>query len=166
MTYDERIEQLRETAKDRAYNALHDMALYESLIGPIMQRVDEATLRGFPTPESVYFDEHPYRASYETEQPLPTVTFEVWAPVDESLPWRKRMAPMAAFFAAIGIKTRERKVSEYSGAVSYSGTVVRNGWKYNVTYNCGRGGLQPSCELVKEEVTETVTRTRYKTVCD
>lgn len=164
MSYEDRITQLRDNAKSRAYDAIHDMSLYESLLGPYMQRMDDDTLRRMPTPDCVCFNAEPYQWSDTPE--LPYVQFEVYAPVDESIGWRERMRPMAAFFNVFGIKTRTRRVNTYNGAVSYTGEVVHNGWLYRVTYNCGTGGLQPSCKLVATETTEVVKITRYQTVCE
>lgn len=100
---------------------------------------------------------------------LPYGTLSVHIAEDVQRSWRGKDgtgAIVAAIRRYFHLGTLERQTREYDGTTEFTGTTPAFGTfgKLTVTISVGKA-LPPKCELVAEEMTETVTRTRFRTVC-
>lgn len=83
-------------------------------------------------------------------------------------PWRGLNGTAGIVFRIrqlFGVKKLRRYTNEYSGGTEFSGSFEVDDRTYWLTIYVGKGNLPETCELVAEEITETVTRTKYRTVC-
>lgn len=87
---------------------------------------------------------------------------------DDTRPWRGLQGTAGIVFRIrqlFGVKKLHRYTNESNGGTEFTGSFDVDGRTYWLTIYVGKGALPETCELVAEEITETVTRTKYRTVC-
>jgi len=151
------IQTVVESAQRHAYALTQKAAIVELVLAPTIANLPEDLIEYLPTTAYGYY-------IYEHSQ---TVEIDFNMELDTDQSFVKRMQPLVRFFHVLNIKNRKRHLREYNGDCMYSGdTVLSNGWRLKLEITVpGEAGLPPTCHLEKVVTTETITQTRYKSVC-